>query len=514
MLLLSAVLVTALLSVCRADEHEYRLYEDLMRFYNPLERPVENNSFPVKVTIGLVLQQIVDMDEKNQMIQINAWVKYTWHDYKLRWEPGEYGGVGDLRFPSGKIWHPDVLVYNSADSAFDSTYHCNHVVYADGTVLWVPPGIFRMNCNIDIKWFPFDDQSCFIKFGSWTYHGYALDLQPEDPANGVDVSEYLPNGEWLLMSSPVDRNEKFYECCPEPYVDVKFYLHLRRRTLYYWFNLVLPSMLISLMTLLGFTLPPEAGEKITLEITILLSVYIYMSMVAGMTPQTDTVPLLGVFFTTCMTVVAASVVFTVVVLNLHYRTPDTHVMNPFVKTVLLNWLPWILMMNRPGQKFNRPTISDLLPSGRKKRIILRNAKLLESGIGGSGGSQDSATPLGEQTVKANRDRFGRRLTMSVANHRKESMTLESKMARLVEPVLASPGAVDPGVQALILMLQRIHSELAFVVRRMEKDDVDSDHISDWKFAAMAVDRLCLIVFSVFIVGTSLGILLSAPHLFT
>uniref|UniRef100_A0A914X3S8 Neurotransmitter-gated ion-channel ligand-binding domain-containing protein n=1 Tax=Plectus sambesii TaxID=2011161 RepID=A0A914X3S8_9BILA len=129
MLLLFAALVTALLSVCRADEHEYRLYEDLMRFYNPLERPVENNSFPVKVTIGLVLQQIVDMDEKNQMIQINAWVKYTWHDYKLRWEPGEYGGVGDLRFPSGKIWHPDVLVYNSADSAFDSTYHCNHVVY-------------------------------------------------------------------------------------------------------------------------------------------------------------------------------------------------------------------------------------------------------------------------------------------------------------------------------------------------------------------------------------------------
>ncbi len=56
-------------------------------------------------------------------------------------------------------------------------------------------------------------------------------------------------------------------------MDVKFYLHLRRRTLYYWFNLVLPSMLISLMTLLGFTLPPEAGEKITLGwfVVLLLS---------------------------------------------------------------------------------------------------------------------------------------------------------------------------------------------------------------------------------------------------
>jgi hypothetical protein len=59
-------------------------------------------------------------------------------------------------------------------------------------------------------------------------------------------------------------SEKFYDCCPEPYVDVKFFLNIRRRTLYYGFNLIIPSLLISLMTVLGFTLPPDAGEKITL----------------------------------------------------------------------------------------------------------------------------------------------------------------------------------------------------------------------------------------------------------
>ena len=56
----------------------------------------------------------------------------------------------------------------------------------------------------------------------------------------------------------------YYECCPEPYYDVTFTISIRRRTLYYGFNLVLPSMLISALALLGFTLPAESGEKLNL----------------------------------------------------------------------------------------------------------------------------------------------------------------------------------------------------------------------------------------------------------
>ena len=30
----------------------------------------------------------------------------------------------------------------------------------------------QSSCQIDITWFPFDDQHCSIKFGSWTYNGF------------------------------------------------------------------------------------------------------------------------------------------------------------------------------------------------------------------------------------------------------------------------------------------------------------------------------------------------------
>uniref|UniRef100_A0A1A9V1B9 Neurotransmitter-gated ion-channel ligand-binding domain-containing protein n=1 Tax=Glossina austeni TaxID=7395 RepID=A0A1A9V1B9_GLOAU len=61
--------------------------------------------------------------------------------------------------------------HSGADEGFDGTYHTNIVVKHNGSCLYVPPGIFKSTCKIDITWFPFDDQHCEMKFGSWTYDG-------------------------------------------------------------------------------------------------------------------------------------------------------------------------------------------------------------------------------------------------------------------------------------------------------------------------------------------------------
>ena len=55
-----------------------------------------------------------------------------------------------------------------------------------------------------------------------------------------------------------------YDCCPDAYIDITFTMQIRRRSLYYGFNLILPVGLISSLALLIFHLPPDAGEKISL----------------------------------------------------------------------------------------------------------------------------------------------------------------------------------------------------------------------------------------------------------
>lgn len=83
-----------------------------------------------------------------------------------------------------------------------------------------------------------------------------------------------------LAGVPGKRNEIYYNCCPEPYIDITFIIIIRRRTLYYFFNLIVPCVLIASMAVLGFTLPPDSGEKLSLGKTRspFLSFYLYISL--------------------------------------------------------------------------------------------------------------------------------------------------------------------------------------------------------------------------------------------
>ena len=100
----------------------------------------------------------------------------------------------------------------------------------------------------------------------------------ERSPDGGDISGFITNGEWDLIGVPANRTVEYYTCCPEPYVDITFIIHIRRRTLYYFFNLIVPSVLISSMALLGFTLPPDSGEKLTLGAYNLLLYFLLLRL--------------------------------------------------------------------------------------------------------------------------------------------------------------------------------------------------------------------------------------------
>ncbi|XP_050425041.1 neuronal acetylcholine receptor subunit alpha-7-like isoform X1 [Adelges cooleyi] len=490
--------------------HEKRLLNDLLDPYNTLERPVANESEPLQLSLGLMLMQIIDVDEKNQLLITNMWLKLEWNDVNLRWNHTEYGGVKDLRIPPHKIWKPDLLMYNSADEGFDGTYATNVVVNSNGSCVFIPPGIFKSTCKIDITWFPFDDQKCDMKFGSWTYDGFQLDLQLQDDSGG-DTSGFITNGEWDLLGVPGKRNVIYYSCCPEPYIDITFSILIRRRTLYYFFNLIVPCVLIASMAVLGFTLPPDCGEKLSLGVTILLSLTVFLNMVAETMPATsDAVPLLGTYFNCIMFMVASSVVSTIMILNYHHRNADTHVMAKWVRVLFLVWMPCLMCMSRPkredsvGQHNNNSAnaassihhLPDLEFRAKSSRSLLANVLDLDDDLRSSTrsypGARSQVAPMPEHVV-------------------------EQQHASVISGSADGAGARG-GAHAATVSCLGPHRELSLILKelrtitdKLRKEDVDEDITNDWKFAAMVIDRMCLYLFTFFTVAATIAVLMSAPH---
>ncbi|XP_042347398.1 neuronal acetylcholine receptor subunit alpha-7a isoform X1 [Plectropomus leopardus] len=475
--------------------NQRRLYADLMRDYNPLVRPVKNDSQSLTVNFGLTLMQIMDVDEKNQILTTNIWLHLYWDDCYLQWNTSEYPGVTSVRFPDHLIWKPDILLYNSADERFDATFHTNILVNHSGGCSYLPPGIFKSTCHIDVRWFPFDVQRCDLKFGSWTYGGWSLDLKMVE----ADISSYIANGEWDLVEVPGQKNDRYYDCCMEPYPDVTFTVVMRRRTLYYGLNLLIPCVLISTLALLVFLLPADSGEKISLGITVLLSLTVFMLLVAEIMPATsDSVPLIAEYFATTMVIVGLSVIATVLVLQYHHHDPDGGKMPKWTRVILLNWCAWFLRMKRPGEERVRSACHNKAPRNSLTSMDL------------------NASASASQSTNGNMLYVGVRglesLHYSTAATSPDSGVLCGRLVtRAGEEEMLLPAAQSASVSSVEPELAKILDEVRYIAKRFRDQDEDESVCNEWKFAASVIDRLCLMAFSLFTILCTIGILMSAPN---
>ena len=166
------------------------------------------------------------------------------------------------------------------------------LIDADGTVYMLAPAIIVFTCKLDVTYFPYDRQLCRVRFTSWSYTGTQLDLR--NSSDSADLTVFVDNGVWNVLGMPVRRLVRTYPCCDDPFVEMVYFIVLERQYLYYVFNLVLPAVFITCMSLLVFYLPAESGEKISLGITVLLSICVFLLMVSEQMPATsETVPLIG-----------------------------------------------------------------------------------------------------------------------------------------------------------------------------------------------------------------------------
>eukprot|EP00111_Clytia_hemisphaerica_P019011 TCONS_00056209-protein len=340
------------------DDAESRLHEDLTKGYNTIIRPVKHPSDKIEVKFDLALQQIVEVNEKSESLVVSVFLRQYWTDVKLKWNVSDYGNISSTKFKPDSIWVPDLMLYNNAekDDNFGGSLDqlpTRVMVNHEGSVTWLAPAIITGKCPMNIRYFPFDTQSCRFKFGSWAYHGDEIDLQAARDENTFDLGSYSEHSEWTIKDAYLKRNVLRYGCCPEPYPDVTVELKLKRKPLFYVLNLLLPMIFIGVLTLLAFFLPAESGERISFAVTLMLALTVFMLIVAEMIPaSSESVPMLGIFFTCVMIEMVLMVFAMCYTLNLHFKEPNSeNRIGKWTRAIVYNRLAIYLGVRKREKKF-------------------------------------------------------------------------------------------------------------------------------------------------------------------
>lgn len=116
----------------------------------------------------------------------------------------------------------------------------------------------------------------------------------------------------------------------------------------------------------------------------MLSLTVFLLLVAeAMPPTSDAIPLIGLYFACTMLMCSLSVICTVLVLNFHWRRPDTHEMPQWVRRGICQWLAWLLRMERPGHNLSRRELvaaKQLQIEERTSRSLLANVLDIDDDI--------------------------------------------------------------------------------------------------------------------------------------
>ncbi|OQV17454.1 Acetylcholine receptor subunit alpha-type acr-16 [Hypsibius exemplaris] len=488
-----------------SDEH--KLMAHLMQNYEKAGRPVVNASTRMTVQIGFVLTQISQVDERNQVLTLNVWLEQEWVDEVLVWDPEKYGNIRTLVVPSTKLWLPDIVLYNNADDYNKNLMPVNVVLQHNGNVFWSPPTKMRSTCKIDTRFFPFDDQRCLLKLGSWIYDGYQLDVVKRKP--NVDMSDYVPSGEWVIVNTTMVRNENRYDCCPEPFPDVTVTFHIRRRTAYYSYNIIAPCVMLSMLTIVLFWLPCDAGEKITLGLTVLLAFSVFMLMIGETMPETsDAMPLLGIYILSTEFIASLSVGMSVTILNFHYRGIRRNQVPNWLRRLTFRYMARITFMaplySTDGvllpPKTASPIVRDYSVADAAKIYRNPNAKDPFNNSNNNNHVDRSA----ESMRKKHSDLEEFRRLIGLANNNSSTsyaqMSYESTQSTNVSYMSASVPYVGNSPDGDVVgrikrLLDKFHEE-----KSME------ENLAEWRRVAEIWDRFGFYVFVLLIFWTTVGLL--------
>ncbi|PIC39823.1 hypothetical protein B9Z55_011392 [Caenorhabditis nigoni] len=276
------------------EKNERTLAKLLLDDYYKYARPVRNSSSILNVTALIQIYNLVEVNEKNEQIQLLLWFPQSWKDEYLTWDPEEWNGIEKIIIPKAMIWVPDGYIFNTVAEAETMENHNARVRY-DGKV---EVDFNKKNSEWDI-----------IDFNATKLvRGY------NDTLGGANV-----------------------------YEEIFYYLELKRKPHYYIVVIIIPTFAIVTVSNIGLFTPHgvhgDREEHVSLGLTTMLTMAVILDMVTGQMPKSsEGIPLLGKYVLIEFAISIIAVLVSILIIFAHERmlylekTPPAWIFRIFEKS--------------------------------------------------------------------------------------------------------------------------------------------------------------------------------------
>lgn len=271
------------------------------------------------VIFDLSINQILAVNERQRSMRIKLTTFLIWTDCRLSWSLERFA-IRELhlsieQFLALGIYVPILLMTEEITPEASKATERSVSVASSGMLHIERMYTTELSCAIDISMYPFDTQVCNITFESVLEKAYVglKNMESASRTNADGYAQYLslhhlgmghfiPSDTWEVVIGPSDGHSRNI-CVSLDLIDgrgkclydvVVHQIVLRRHPTYQLWNLLLPAFLIVIISGCVFLVPPNTSDKMSLSITILLSLFIFMQIMYYKMPETgETLPLLS-----------------------------------------------------------------------------------------------------------------------------------------------------------------------------------------------------------------------------
>ncbi|XP_061189901.1 acetylcholine receptor subunit alpha-L1-like [Saccostrea echinata] len=313
----------------QTNQNLQSLIDDLFSNYSPKVRPVINQHDPLPLDVSFYLSSVNEVSEVKEKLVTTGFLMLSWIDELLTWNPADYNETEMIFIPQTEIWKPDLVLKNGFkkfEELGGSFYYL--AIYYTGEVSWWPYHVFESRCSMDITHFPFDTQTCDIKFITWSH--FADQIEISKSAKGIQFYEYEANGVWDILNTSSEIKKEHEES------EIKFTITLQRKSQYYIMNIILPVVFLGCLNILVFVIPVDAGEKMSFSVTVFLSFAVFLTIISTLLPSnSDNTPILAMYLIIQLVYGVIALVISALQLRLHHRDDSEEISAYWVKIVQL-----------------------------------------------------------------------------------------------------------------------------------------------------------------------------------